>query len=329
MKPVNFLMALLAGLTMLVACNSVSYQKSKTGLLYKIITTGKDSVVKQGEWLKFYFQQKLNDSLLETNYGKAPLYMKLAEVDPRSAYSPIEVFNQLHKGDSLITIAIVDSLKAKGLLQDFPPFMKKGDRLITYVKIVDVLKTDSLYKADAMAEEERDRPRQMKEREEQMAKRLEMQRMQQMQIDLENEKSGEAAKGIAEIENYLKQKNIVAQKTGKGTFVRITQQGNGAQADSGKYVTVKYIGRTLEKDSVFDQGTYPLQLGQGGVIPGWEEGLKLFKAGGKGTLYVPGFRAYGRNHPQFKPFQSMIFDVEMLNVSDTMPARPDAPIPGR
>src|SRR5690349_4345370 len=153
MKPVNFLMALLAGLTMLVACNSVSDQKSKTGLLYKIISTGKDSVVKQGEWLKFYFQQKLNDSLLETNYGKAPLYLELVEVDPRSAYSPTAVFKQLHKGDSLITIAIVDSLKAKGLLQDFPPFIKKGDRLITYVKIVDVLKTDSLYKADAMAEE--------------------------------------------------------------------------------------------------------------------------------------------------------------------------------
>ena len=222
---------------------------------------------------------------------------------------------------------IVDSLKAKGMIGEFPPFMKKGDRLVTYVKVIEVFKNDSTYRADVSAETEKYRPLQMKEQEEQMAKMMEQQKQQRMMEDMEMEKSGEAAKGITAMEAYLKGKNITAQKTGKGTFVEIKEQGTGALADSGKYVTVKYTGRTLEKDSVFDSGTYPLQLGLGQVIPGWDEGLKLFRQGGKGTLYIPGFRAYGKNHPQFKPFQAMIFDVEMLNVSDTMPARPNQPTP--
>jgi FKBP-type peptidyl-prolyl cis-trans isomerase FkpA len=322
MKPVNYLLTMVVAIAVLASCNSVSYQKTKSGMLYKIVSSGKDSSVKQGEWLKFYFSQKLNDSVLQTNYGKMPVYIKVAD-DPRNAYSPVEVFHELRKGDSLITIMIVDSLKSKGMIQEFPPFMKKGDRLVTYVKIVEVFKNDSTYQADATAENEKDKPRQMKEQEEQMAKMREQQKQQRLMEDLEYEKSGEAAKGIAEIEAYLKGKNITAQKTGKGTFVEIKQQGTGALANSGKYVMVKYTGRTLEKDSVFDSGTYPLQLGIGEVIPGWDEGLQVFRQGGKGTLYVPGFRAYGKNHPQFKPFQAMIFDVEMLNVSDTALARPN------
>ena len=41
------------------------------------------------------------------------------------------------------------------------------------------------------------------------------------------EKSGEAAKGVKEMEEFLKAKNITAQKTGKGTFVLIKEQGTG------------------------------------------------------------------------------------------------------
>jgi len=33
---------------------------------------------------------------------------------------------------------------------------------------------------------------------------------------------------------------------------------------------------------------------------------------------VPGFRAYGKRHPKFKPYEALIFDIEILNVSDTL-----------
>jgi FKBP-type peptidyl-prolyl cis-trans isomerase len=319
-------MLTIAGIAVLASCGSVNYEKAKSGMLYKIISNSKDSTVKEGEYLKLHFTQKLNDSVLQTSFGKMPVYAKM-QTNPGNTYNPAEIFHLLRKGDSVITVAITDSLLSKGLMPEMPPFMKKGDRLITSFRIIDVIRNDSLFQADQAKEMEKDRPRQMKEQEEQMAKMQKEQREQQIKDELEMEKSGEAAKGIAAMEAYLKSKNISAQKTGKGTFVAITQQGTGPMADSGKYVTVKYAGRTLEKDSVFDSGTYPLQLGKGGVIAGWDEGLKLFRQGGKGTLYIPGFRAYGNRHPGFRPFAALIFDVEMLSVSDTMPSQNTHPMP--
>jgi FKBP-type peptidyl-prolyl cis-trans isomerase len=58
----------------------------------------------------------------------------------------------------------------------------------------------------------------------------------------------------------------------------------------------------------------------GNVIRGWDEGLLLFKKGGKGTIFIPGFLAYGKGQAgsPFKPFQAMKFDVELLNVSDSV-----------
>lgn len=329
MKPVNYFLTMIALAALMTSCNSVSYKKTKSGLLYKIISTNnKDSVAKTGDWLKVQYSNKINDSVLNNSYGKMPGYAQVAPVDNLS-YDVSEIFPLLKKGDSAIIVLLVDTLIKKNGGQGLPPFMKKGDRLILTLKVMDVFKDESLYQADRQAEIEKDRPRAMKEQEEQMANMVKEQREMQLKEELEMEKSGEAAKGIAAIETYLKEKNIAAQKTGKGTFVLIKEQGTGPMADSGKYVTVKYTGRTLEKDSVFDSGTYPLQLGVDAVIPGWHEGLKLFRQGGKGTLYIPGFRAYGTRHPKFKPFQAMIFDVEMLNVSDTMPKQAQQPMPQR
>jgi FKBP-type peptidyl-prolyl cis-trans isomerase FkpA len=329
MKPVNYFLTMIAAAVMMTSCNSVSYQKTKSGLLYKIISSStKDSLAKTGDWLKVQFSNKLNDSVLNSSYGKMPGYAQVVAVD-NIFYDVPEIFPMLKKGDSAIVVLLVDSLMKKNANAGLPPFMKKGDRLILTLKVLEVFRNESLFQADRQAETEKDRPRAMKEQEEQMAKMAKEQKEQQLKDELEMEKSGEAAKGIAAIEAYLKQKNITAQKTGKGTFVLVKEQGAGPMADSGKYITVKYAGRTLEKDSVFDSGTYPLQLGMGNVIPGWDEGLKLFRQGGKGTLYVPGFRAYGSRHPSFKPFQSMIFDIEMLNVSDTMSKQAAQPMPQR
>jgi FKBP-type peptidyl-prolyl cis-trans isomerase len=128
------------------------------------------------------------------------------------------------------------------------------------------------------------------------------------------------------MEAYLASKKISAQKTGKGTFVHIDQQGTGLAAQEGKYVNVKYTGKHLDTDSTFQSSTYSFQLGMGKAIPGWDEGLKLFKQGGKGTLYIPGFLCYGKNPPAgspFKPLEPMKFDIELLEVSDTIiPRKP-------
>jgi FKBP-type peptidyl-prolyl cis-trans isomerase len=169
---------------------------------------------------------------------------------------------------------------------------------------------------DYDVEMEKDKPRQMKEQEERMAKVQKEQEAQQLQEIEAMEKSGEASKEIKEMERWLAAKKIKAQKTGKGTYVVIQQQGTGPAAELGKYVNIKYTGKILANDSAFQSNSYAFKLGTT-VIRGWTEGLQLFKQGGKGTLYIPGFLAYGASPgPAGKPFAPLTFDVEVLEVSD-------------
>jgi len=328
MKRLNYLSLIVAVLTLTVACNKVSYKKTKTGLLYKIYPgNGKDSLAKLGNVVKFQVTAKLNDSLIYTSYGKMPAYELISEQG--NDYHVRELFPMMRKGDSAVSVQMVDTLFRKGPeVQQQLSFAKRGDRIITSIYILEVFKVDSIARADFNAEMEKDKPRQAKEQEEQMAKMKKEAKEKQDKEDLELEKSGEIAKELKEIEALLASKNINAQKTGKGTYVYIQEKGTGPQAASGKYLTVKYTGKLLDTDSTFQSNAYSFKLGDQEVIRGWDEGLQLFNKGGKGTLFVPGFLAYGANpNPgsPFKPFQALKFDVEILEVSDTLLPQPTPP----
>lgn len=324
MKKVNYFLLIVMVLGGLTACNQVSYKKTKTGLLYKIIpSSNKDSLVKSGQWLKIHFTQKINeDSVLQTTYGKMPIYQQLVE-NPNLTYDPAEVFPFLKKGDSVVIVQFVDSLLAKQNNPGaaLPPYLKKGDKLTLYFTVLDVLRSDSAYQNDVQKELVKDKPRQDKEQAEQMEKMRKEIKEQKEKEYAELKKTGEDVKQIKVVEDYLAKKGIKATKTGTGTFVVINQQGTGPKAEVGKFLTVKYSGKFLRTDSVFQENTYPgLELGVGAVIGGWDEGLQLFNEGGKGTLYIPGFLGYGKNPPPNSPFQMddpLIFDIEVVKVSNT------------
>ena len=320
MKRINYLLVLIATLLFTAACKNVSYKKTKSGLAYKIFpSNGKDSLLKEGQIVKFNYSIKFNDSLMDrfNSYGKVPGYVKVQAM-PKPSYDFQELLTMLKKGDSVITVQMADTL-LKQQSQLLPPNAKKGDRLTMSLKIVEVFLVDSLAMADYTIEMEKDKPRQMKEQEEQIAKQQKEQEEQRLKEEQELEKSGEIAKELKEMEAWLASKNIKAQKTGKGTYVYIQEQGTGPAAENNKYVNVKYTGKLLETDSVFQSNSYAFQLGKGAAIRGWDEGLLLFKKGGKGTLFVPGFLAYGKNPPPgspFKVFEPLKFDIELLDVSD-------------
>ncbi len=55
-----------------------------------------------------------------------------------------------------------------------------------------------------------------------------------------------------------------------------------------------------------------------GVVPGFGEGLKMLKKGGKATLYIPGKLGYGVNGQPaagIGPNQMLVFDVEIVDVN--------------
>ena len=103
---------------------SADYQKTKSGLVYKIFPGGsKDSVAKFNNVIKFNVLYKINDSVLYDSHGKMPQFFGVSPQDANS-YSPFELFTRLRKGDSVVTTQSVDTLFKKGMQQQIP-FAKK------------------------------------------------------------------------------------------------------------------------------------------------------------------------------------------------------------
>lgn len=288
---------LYAAMIMLAACSqNGGFEKTKSGLQYKIISDEKGEKVKIGQFLKVHFTQKIGDSVLSSSFNGMPTYAPVDSVG--SIYNPVEIFPMLRKGDSVIIVMQTDSLYK--MANERPPFVKKGDKLTLTFRVVDIMTDEKALRADQEA-------------------LIEKQKVKEQ----------------ADVAAYLQSKNITAQKTAKGTFVVVTEPGTGPAVDSGKAVHVKYLGKTFagvpfdgNLDSTFHHtDPYVFVIGGRGAIEGWDDGLRLFHKGGKGQLYIPSMLAYGGNPPQgapFKPFENLMFDVEIVDVTDA-PKRQEMP----
>jgi FKBP-type peptidyl-prolyl cis-trans isomerase len=94
--------------------------------------------------------------------------------------------------------------------------------------------------------------------------------------------------------------------------------GTGAVAEPGDLVSVNYTGK-FQDGTVFDTsvGKSPIQfpLGQGYVIPGWDQGLVGMKVGGKRLLVIPPSLGYGSTvHGSIPANSTLIFEVELVGV---------------
>jgi peptidylprolyl isomerase len=96
--------------------------------------------------------------------------------------------------------------------------------------------------------------------------------------------------------------------------------GTGATPTAGQTVSVHYTG-WLEDGTQFDSSVdrgqpFTFVLGQGNVIPGWDEGVATMKVGGKRQLVVPPELAYGADGAGgvIPPNATLTFDVELLDV---------------
>ena len=109
-------------------------------------------------------------------------------------------------------------------------------------------------------------------------------------------------------------------QTDSGLRYKIIQKGSGAQAETGKSVSVHYEG-SLDNGQVFDSSyrrkdpiTFTLGIGQ--VIQGWDEGIALLKEGDKARFVIPSYLGYGERGAGgvIPPNATLVFDVELVKV---------------
>lgn len=124
-----------------------------------------------------------------------------------------------------------------------------------------------------------------------------------------------SAQNEAEIQAYIAENDLDAQRTSSGLYYVINEEGTGKRPTATSVITVSYKGYYTDK-TVFDPGsttgvTFNLQQ----VIKGWIEGIPFFKEGGSGILLIPAHLAYGSKDYQKVPGGSvLIFEIKLLAV---------------
>jgi peptidylprolyl isomerase len=103
--------------------------------------------------------------------------------------------------------------------------------------------------------------------------------------------------------------------------IKDLKEGTGPAAKAGDQLTVQYVGVNYANgkqfDASWDRGQpFQFQLGAGGVIPGWDEGLVGTKAGGRRALIIPPDLAYGAQGapPDIPPNATLIFVIDLEQI---------------
>lgn len=105
-----------------------------------------------------------------------------------------------------------------------------------------------------------------------------------------------------------------------GVTIEIKKEGIGDAVKVGQTAVVHYTGMFTD-GKVFDSSiprgqTFPVQLGAGMVIQGWEKGLVGMKKGEQRRLTIPpelGYGAAGAGNI-IPPNTTLIFDVELIDI---------------
>jgi FKBP-type peptidyl-prolyl cis-trans isomerase FkpA len=296
MKKYSFLIAMIIATFILTSCSEhPGYKKTDDGLFYKFYVQNEDAATPEiGDVMTVVMSYGLEepDSIVFTSDSLSePSLLQLMEPTYKGDIS--EGLALMAVGDSASFIVNADSfyINNVGLEKDqIPEFVKPGSNLKFEIKLVSI-QTKAEYEAE---------------------RKLKIEKIQAM---MEERK----AKEPEDIKQFVKDSSITALPSATGLYYIETKRGTGAMPVKGDTVSVHYSGRFLD-GSTFDSsvGGEPIDfvIGINQVIPGWEEGILLMRAGGKAKFIIPSDLAYGANGAGtlILPYTPLVFDVELIKV---------------
>lgn len=303
----NSIVVVLIASVLAVACSNE--RETVSGQKFTVVRKGdgKEVDIKKFLVMSLVFKDSKDSVWGDTRKNQYP-WVSIKQAIMKPGDNVYEVISMLTKGDSVTFKVPVKDLFAKSFHQPVPPKIDSTSIFTFYVGLKDVLDSAGFAKY----------------RDELVAKQnAEALRQQQAQL----------AKDTVIIDNFLKEKNIVAKRTASGLRYVVTKPGVGEMAKDGQKIKANYAGYLLD-GKYFDtsiesiakaQNLYnkdrkyaPIEvvLGRRGVIPGWEETLKLMNKGSKITVYIPSTLAYGNRKagPVISENSVLVFDMELVDV---------------
>lgn len=247
-----------------------------------------------GEYAYFNIEILVDDSLLQSSHENkdTPLVqIPTAEQAKQQPNPVIDVLPMMSIGDSVTITEPLDSFP------QLPPGFEKYTNITYNVTLTDI-KSEEEYKAITAEEFE---------------KRKEKALVVQGRLGEISELSN---KTLADYNSGKLNSKLTT--TASGLKYIIHEEGTGAIPKGGELIGVHYYGMLTDGtmfDNSFGRGeSIAFAVGQGQVIPGWDEGFTLLKKGTKGTLFIPYELAYGENGnpPVIPPKSELVFYVELL-----------------
>jgi FKBP-type peptidyl-prolyl cis-trans isomerase len=309
----NFLITIAAFTAALFAsCDAgpfPGYEEAENGTYFLLHTkgTGTTTVDTGGAvFVKIKFKSENDSVFMDINkQTQAASYpMRVDKSEFKGDF--LDMFMRLHVGDSASFFVRLDSLK-KYYAEEFK-FQGEYAKYDTMQYLGFTVKVDSIY-----------------DRKKVQGIRAEAEAAQKKQQEMVMAMQAEEPLAI---EKYIAEKKITVKPSANGVYYIETSKGKGENIKDGQTVTLKYRGTFLDGEE-FDSSErsgQPLTfvVGQHQVIPGMEEGVMMMKNGGKGTLIIPSAQAYRDGGGRMKPFATLVFDIEVVDVKATMapPAQP-------
>ena len=330
----------LLGFASLTACNKDGgeFAKTKSGIEYKIFKkdgsgyerreigpdgdpTYKDRI---GKFLLGHMQYRTGkDSVLQNTRRDVGLPVPLPLQELKQKGAPDEALSMLQPGDSGVFRFQVDSLIKPKSGQPVPPFLRKGGNVVMmFVATTPKLITQAEAQALQPELQKRAMASQMKQRlaSPEYKKQMDAQKAEQAKTMASPAVQAQMKKDDAVLQDYIKKNNLTVQKTPSGLYYQVLKPGTGPKPAAGQTVSVNYNG-TLLSGKLFDSSDkagkpIDFPIGQGAVIPGWDEGISLLNKGSKAILLIPSSLAYGtRGAGADIPADSPLrFEVELVDV---------------
>ena len=324
----------------LTACNKDGgeFAKTKSGIEYKIFKKdGKDYERREispegdpsyksriGKFILSNMEYRTGkDSVLQSTRRDVGLPVPLPLQELKQKGTPEEAFSMLQPGDSGVFRFQVDSLIKPKSGQPVPKFLRNGGNVVMmYIATTGKLVTEA--EATAMQPElqKRAMASQMRKRmaSPEYAKQMKEQADAQAKMLASPAVVAQLKKDDAVLQDYIKRNNLTVQKTPSGIYYQVLKPGTGPTPKPGQTVSVNYNG-TLLSGKLFDSSDktgkpIDFPIGQGAVIPGWDQGIALLNKGTKAILLIPsplayGTRGAGADIPADSPLR---FEVELVDI---------------
>ncbi len=264
-----------------VSCSNNAFKTDKSGLKYKFIVEHKDSIQADVGDILLLSMKYTNDKdsvISESDYFR----MQLDKLTPNIA-SIQNGLALMHVGDSAIFVVDAKTFYNENRKQKLPSFLKSGSKLTFYIKLIGT-------KSYQEFEQERRSLRSSNSHDEQ---------------ELLNQ--------------YLKRGNITVKPTQSGLYYVEKLKGKGRKPQPGRKVVINYLAYFIDGkifDSTYKRNKpFEFTYGVGEVIQGLDEGISKMREGGRATIIIPSYLAYGnKQHGPVPPFSTLIFEVELLRV---------------